>query len=301
MEWLGGETELFDKVDPRKDLDMKFLKYTFFRGLVLPTIMINEFKSKYGPWAIVTGASDGIGKAVASELAKFGLNLVLVARRKELIDELASRFQKENGIQTRSIELDLSEAESSQKLLLMTSDIEVGLFAAIAGFGTSGNLIDSDLKKELNMIDVNCKSIVQQSYLFGQIFSKQGHGGIILMGSLVGFQGVPHAANYAATKAFVQTLAEGLNIELKKYGVDVLSVAPGPVASGFGKRADMNMTKAAQPEDFAKELILALGKKMTVRPGFLSKFLGYSLAMSPRKSRVFIMDKIMSEMTRHQK
>jgi short-subunit dehydrogenase len=120
------------------------------------------------------------------------------------------------------------------------------------------------------------------------------------MGSLVGFQGTPTAANYAATKAFIQAFAEGIHYELKPFGVDVLSSAPGPVASGFAKRADMKMGQAATPEEVARGTVEALGRQVTVRPGFLSKFLGWSLIMLPRLTRVRLMHAIMGGMTKHQ-
>ena len=102
--------------------------------------------------------------------------------------------------------------------------------------------IDSDLEVELNMIDLNCRSLAQMTHTFGGRFAKRGRGGIVLMSSLVAFQGVPRAANYAATKAYVQSLAEGIRAELKPLGVSVLASAPGPVKSGFGARAGMAIT-----------------------------------------------------------
>ncbi len=181
-----------------------------------------------------------------------------------------------------------------------TKSLNVGLFAGIAGFGTSGEFIHSNIDTELNMIDVNCRSVVESTYYFAQRFTQQKRGGIILMGSLVGFQGTPNAANYAATKAFIQTFAEGLHYELKPFGVDVLSSAPGPVHTGFANRANMSMGQANTPQEVATGTIAALGKRVTVRPTFLSKFLGWSLMTLPRLFRVKIMQLIMGGMTKHQ-
>ena len=113
------------------------------------------------------------------------------------------------------------------------------------------------------------------------------------MSSLVGWQGTPWAAPYAATKAYVQALAEGMHVELKPSGVDVLASAPGPVHSGFASQADMRMGAAAAPADVAKALLAALGRQTTVVPGILSKLLTYSLATLPRTVRTRVMSSVM--------
>jgi short-subunit dehydrogenase len=120
------------------------------------------------------------------------------------------------------------------------------------------------------------------------------------MSSLVAFQGVPRAATYAATKAFIQTFAEGLRLELSGSGVDVIACAPGPVRSGFEARADMRMGAAASPATVARGTLDALGRRTTVRPGFLAKFLEASLLPLPRLARSRIMAIVMGGMTRHQ-
>jgi uncharacterized protein len=111
---------------------------------------------------------------------------------------------------------------------------------------------------------------------------------------------VPWSANYAATKAYVQTLAEALHLELAPAGVDVLVSAPGPVATGFARRANLMMGKALRSSDVARATLEALGRGTTVRPGWLSKLLGYSLAMLPRSGRVRVMSLVMGGMTKHQ-
>ncbi len=121
------------------------------------------------------------------------------------------------------------------------------------------------------------------------------------MSSIVAFQGVPYAANYAATKAYVQTLAEALAVELKPYGVDVLAAAPGPVKSGFEERANMKMSMSLTPSKVAVPILKALGRKTTVLPGVLTKFLVYSLRTVPRWGKIKIMEKVMGGMTAHQR
>ncbi len=157
----------------------------------------------------------------------------------------------------------------------------------------------ADAERECEMLDVNCCAVLLQSLHFGRRFAERGRGGIVLIGSLVGFQGTPLAAHYAATKAYVQTLAEALHVELAPLGVDVLASAPGPVHSGFAARAGMVMGAAAQPADVARATLDALGRKMTVVPGSLSKALTYSLLPLPRRGRVRIMRRVMAGMTKH--
>ena len=145
---------------------------------------------------------------------------------------------------------------------------------------------------------VNCEALLVLTHHFAQVFANRGRGGIILLSSMVGFQGAPFAANYAATKAYVQSLAEALFIELKGSGVDVLAAAPGPVSTGFEQRANMKMDMTMTPAQVGVPILRALGRKGTVLPGFLTKFLTYSLRTAPRWGRVRIMKLVMGGMTK---
>jgi short-subunit dehydrogenase len=258
-----------------------------------------HWKKTYGPWAVVTGASDGIGREVALQLATAGLNVLLVARRREVLESLAETLEAHHGVQARAVAVDLGWQAGVEEVVAASNGLDVGLLVAAAGFGTSGPFLASDLAEELSMIDVNCRAVAALSHHFGRRFARRGSGGLVLMSSIVAFQGVPRAANYAATKAYVQSLAEGLRIELEPHGVDVLASAPGPVHSGFAERAGMRMGQALKPQDVARGTLVALGGYGTVRPGWLSKLLGGSLALLPRWGRVRIMTAVMGGMTRH--
>ena len=258
-----------------------------------------HFQARYGPWAVVTGASDGIGRETALRLAESGIQVVLVARREAVLRELASALSERFGVETHVVAADLSTQGGVEAVVRETRPLDVGLLVASAGFGTSGSFIASPLQLELELLDVNCRAVMALAHEFGRRFAARGRGGIVLMSSLVAFQGVPRAAHYAATKAYVQSLAEGLHIELAPLGVDVVASAPGPIHSGFASRADMQMGFALAPEDVARTTLNALGRKMTVRPGWLSKFLEAALKL-PRGLRVRIMTLVMGGMTRHQ-
>ncbi len=258
-----------------------------------------SFKQRYGPWAVITGATSGLGLAAAEQLAAAGLHLVLVARREPELHALAARLASSHvGIDTRVVVADLAQAAGLATVETETLTLDVGLLVAAAGFGTSGPFVEADLADELSLLDVNCRAVLAQSHHFARRLVKRGRGGIILFGSLVGYQGAPRAAHYAATKAYVQSLAEALHVELALRGVDVLASAPGPVATGFATRARMTMGQADRPETVARATLAALGRKMTVTPGPRSKLLTWSLMTAPRRLRVRIMGAIMGGMTK---
>jgi len=257
----------------------------------------SALKQRFGPTALITGASDGIGRACAVQLAEHGFDLILVARRESVLQELALDLGTRFGVDVHIMALDLSDPAAVPDLLRQTETTQVGLVVAAAGFGSIGHFLKQDVASEINMVDVNCRSVVELSYGFGRRLAAQGRGGIVLFGSLVGFNGAPLSATYAATKGFVQSFAEGIAEEMRPDGIDVLSVAPGPVGTGFAARAGMQMGQAATPEMVARTALAALGRRTTVRPGFLAKFLGWSLALLPRWGRVRIMGVIMKGMT----
>jgi short-subunit dehydrogenase len=227
------------------------------------------------------------------------MNLVLVARRAERLTALGALLAAEHGVETVTHVADLGGMAAVQQLADDTAGLDVGLLIAAAGFGTSGPLLDASLDEEVEMIALNCASVVAQTWLFGRRFAARRRGGIVLLSSLLAFSGVPRAANYAATKAYVQSLAEGLRLELSAAGVDVIASAPGPVHSGFARRANMQMSLAVQPDVVARVTLDSLGRKTTVRPGALSKLLGWSLATAPRWAQSIILGQVMKSMTSH--
>ncbi len=257
------------------------------------------WRERYGPWAVVTGASSGIGRATAEQLAQSGMHVVLVARNADALNELAARLRAQQHVEVRVIATDLARLDGVAAVELGTTDLDVGLLVAAAGFGTSGPLVGAPLERELEMLDVNCRAVLMLTHHFGHRLKQRGRGGIVLFGSIVGFQGTPYAAHYAATKAYVQSLAEALHVELAPYGVHVLASAPGPTASGFAARSDMRMGATVSPDVVAGSTLAALGRQVTVHPGLLTKLLTYALALLPRGGRVRIIGMVMHGMTSH--
>lgn len=251
----------------------------------------------FGSWAVVTGASSGIGRAIARRLAGEGISVVIVARGQSALDEVAAEIRAAGGAEARTLALDLSRGDGIAALLAATSGLDVGMLVAAAGFGTSGPFIESSLDQELEMLAVNCRAVLALTHGFARRFVERRNGAIVLMSSIVAFQGTPWAAHYSATKAYNQTLAEALHVELAPHGVTVLASAPGPTDSGFAARAGMQMGRAITPDDVASGTLAALGRKATVLPGALSKVLTWSLAPLPRAAKVRIMGMVMRRMT----
>ncbi len=256
----------------------------------------SDLARRYGPAALVTGASDGIGRAFAAELAAAGLDLLLVARRDRLLAEIAADLAVRHGVRVEVLAADLGDPDAVARVAAAAEAMDIGLLVAAAGFGTSGPFLANALEEELSMLDVNCRAVLALTHRLGQRFAARGRGGVVLMSSILAFHGAPYAAHYAATKAYIQSLAEGLAVEWKPRGVDVIASAPGPTRSGFAARAGMVMDRAEDPATVARATLAALGRGTTVRPGLLTKLLAGSLATAPRPLRVRIMAGIMAKM-----
>lgn len=265
---------------------------------VRPARRRRRLQQRYGAWAVVTGASSGIGRWLARGLAEEGLHVVLAARSSAALLELADELRADFGVDARAVACDLARIEGVDRLCEAARDLEVGVLVHAAGFGSGGPLIAGDENVEAEMLAVNCGAALRLALRFGRRFAERRRGAIVLLSSLVAFQGVPNSANYAATKAYVQSLAEALRVELRGVGVDVLSSAPGPVHSGFAARAGMTLGFAENAEDVARGTLDALGRTGTVRPGWISKGLEASLRLLPRVLRVRVMGLVMGGMVR---
>ena len=250
-----------------------------------------RFYSRYGPWAVVTGASSGIGRALAVRIAEAGVNLVLVARSQSVLAQIASELSEKNDIECRVVAADLASEGGVDLLLAATRELEVGLLVEAAGFGTSGLFIDSPLDREFDMLNVNCRALMALSWHFGRRFAEQGRGGMILLSSIVGFQGMPHAAHYAATKAYVTSFSEALRIELRGHGITVLAVCPGPVHTGFGTAAQRSEREKKIPgrecfyvpkEQVVEESLAALwSKRARIYPGLKTAAVAVLISAAP--------------------
>jgi short-subunit dehydrogenase len=201
-----------------------------------------------GKWALVTGASAGIGTALAQELAAGGTNLVLTARRKERLEELAKKLVAAHKVSTEVFAIDLAERDAPGKIFAFTRDkgIEVGLLINNAGFGSYGEFVHSDLRWLMDMVQVNCSAVVHLTHLYLPEMVRRRRGDVLILASTASFQAVPYMSTYAATKAFDLLFAEGLAEEMKPYGIRVCALCPGSTESEFREVA--NQTHVAVPE-----------------------------------------------------
>jgi len=196
-----------------------------------------------GSWALVTGASKGIGKVFAEVLASRGVNVVLVARSKDALTAYAENLSEKYGIRAVAIGADLASprAPVNIQIKLAVQNIEIDLLINNAGFGLSGSFLSHDLKQEQSQIQVNVQALIAMSHIFGRSMAARGRGGIINLASNSSFQPLPYMAGYAATKAFVLYFSEAIQHELAEKGVHVMASCPGPTATSFFEGTSTNM------------------------------------------------------------
>jgi uncharacterized protein len=187
----------------------------------------NDFVDKYGPVALVTGASSGIGRSFAAALAARGLDLVLAARRVQRLEGLASRLAQQYGVQAKVCQVDLSLAGAAEQIIDATASLDVGLIVSNAGFGLKGAHAKNDIQAMTAMLMVNCNTPMLLAHGFIPRLRKRGKGGIIFTSSVEALIGCPFSSAYSASKAFVNGLGEGLWGELTPDGIDVLTICPG--------------------------------------------------------------------------
>jgi uncharacterized protein len=245
-------------------------------------------KAWQGKWALVTGASAGIGEAIAVELAEAGVNLILTARRRERLDALAERLRLAHSIQTQVIVADLAQPEAPQQIFDATegTGVPVELLVNNAGFGKYGEFLHSDLERDTTMVQVNCAAVVHLTGLFLPRMTVRRRGSIMIVSSLAAYQPVPYMAVYAATKAFDLLFAEALAEEVKPSGVRVSALCPGPTESEFGQVAGSRPgenRKFQTAEEVARRGLegLALGNSWVI-PYLGGKLLVFAQRFVPR-------------------
>jgi short-subunit dehydrogenase len=261
------------------------------------------FRARYGPWALVAGASAGLGAAFASQLAALGLHVILVARRATELEALAARLRVEHGVETRTLTLDLAEQDAAATLDQRTSDLDVGLLIYNAARAPVGPFLDLTLEEHATELAVNVRTPMELAWRFGRRFTARGRGGVILMSSLGGALGTALTSNYAATKAYTLTLAEGLWEELRAQQVDVLAVLPAAIAtlpaqaSGGARPQRAAAATTLSPEQVAREALAALGHGPSITPGRATKLASFFMRrVLPRPTAIRMMGRVMRQM-----
>jgi short-subunit dehydrogenase len=250
---------------------------------------MKDLARRFGPWALVTGASSGIGEHFARALAARGFHLVLTARRVALLEALAARLREEHGVRVEVVGVDLSRQDFLGSLLDACADKDVGLVVANAGFGLKGEHHTLEPTRLTEMINVNCHAPMLLAHAFAPRLVARGRGGLLFTGSIEAFRGFPYSSAYAATKAFVTILGEGLWGELRRHGVDVLVLSPGstdtnaPIAQGIDRSALVGLM---QPAEVAERALARLGRQPVFIPGLINRLLVGLFTVLPRKLAV---------------
>lgn len=190
--------------------------------------MTSDFAQRYGPWALIIGASEGVGAAYALAVAGRGLNVVLVARRQAVLDEVATDIRARTGVRTRTIAVDLTGHDAMDRLAAGTADLEVGMVFYCAGADpVFAPFLDHPVEVPLAMVHRNCVVPMQVCHHFAGPMRDRGRGGLVLVSSGAALAGGPNMVGYGATKAFDLVMAEALWAELHDLGVDVLALVLG--------------------------------------------------------------------------
>ncbi len=250
---------------------------------------MKDFHIQYGSWALVTGASSGIGLEFAKQLAKEGLNLIIVARRKEILDANAKELESQYNVQVKSIGLDLTKPNAVAELANKTEDLDIGLVIPNAGIETHGHFLKIDIEQQIKMLQLNCIVPMQMAHLFGQRLVHRGHGGIIFVASTFAYQAVPYFSNYAASKSYILFLGEALHEEFKAKGIDVTILSPGLTQTEMPQKMEMDLSKLPMKAMDVKPVVkMALSAfkrgKALVIPGNSNKLMAMvSQRLMPRQ------------------
>lgn len=253
--------------------------------------LTTPFAQRYGPWAIVAGASEGLGAAFAHALAGQGLNLLLVARRPAPLEALRDALVKKFAVEVRLLASDLGATDAPQALAAAAADLEVGLLVYNAAWSPIGRFVDQPVEALLQAVDVNVRTPTAVVHHFARPMAQRRRGGIILLSSLTAFQGTPFVATYGATKAFNLALGEALWFELRDAGVDALAVCPGVTRTpGLLKASPEGGPGMLEPEQVVTEALAALAQKPFIVPGTFNRVASFLLGrLMPRAWTVRLM------------
>lgn len=258
-----------------------------------------SFAEKYGPWALITGASEGTGSAFARQIAAQGVNLILIARREGPLAALAEEIRA-LGVDCVTASVDLAQPDAADKVAAAAGDREVGLFIANAGADTvNTRFLDADTARWDELVNLNVVTTMRNCHHFAAPMVERGRGGIILVGSGACYLGLSGLSVYTASKAFALTFGEALWAELRHHGVEVLNLILGRTDTPAhrksleqtGQKADMS--GMAQPEDVARLGLERLPHGPTQNWGETDETVGMSLASSAqRRARILTIEQM---------
>lgn len=256
---------------------------------------------RYGPWAVVAGASEGLGAAFAERLASEGFHLVLIARRREKLEPLCSDLRQRHSIEAHPLCMDLARPDLADAVDAETRELEVGLVVYNAALSVIGPFLEQDLEAHLRVVDVNVRGPLALAHRFGGRMAARGRGGLVLMSSLSGLQGSALIASYAASKAFNLVLGEGLWDELRGRGVDVLVCSAGatrtPNYEASAPKKTSPMATVMEPEAVVERALGALGRRPGTIPGLGNRLAAFLMQrIMPRRAAVRTMGRATRDM-----
>jgi uncharacterized protein len=250
----------------------------------------SDFQARYGPWALVAGGSEGLGLAQANALAARGIDLVLVALEDRELGLVAEDLRARHGVKGVGLAADLGTDAGLALTIAAAVEREVGLLVVNAAAAPVGEFLAVSLAVHRTLIALNCRAAMELVLHFGRAMAARGRGGVVLTSSMAGFQGTALVAHYAASKAYLRVLAEGLWAELGPRGVDVLAVCPGPTDTpGYRRQnpvTEGQVLPPQQPAAVAEETLEALGRRPVLIPGRRNRLAGLATALLPRKLRI---------------
>lgn len=261
---------------------------------------MSAFRDRYGALAVVAGASEGLGAAFGEALAARGMDLVLLARRKDALDDLAAGLRRAHGVRVDTVAVDVASDAFIPALLGAIGDRAVGVGVYNAALSIIGPHFDQGLEDVLRVVDVNVRAPLRFAHALVPGMRARKRGGLVLMSSLAGFQGGPRIATYAASKAFTTVLAEGLWAELKDEGVDVVAAAAGAIKTPNYARIKTSPDYplgTLEPRAVADAALDGLGHGPVVVPGGMNRMVRALLGrVLPRTSAIAIMGKSTREL-----
>jgi len=249
-----------------------------------------------GKWALVTGASAGIGAALARELAKHGAKLILTARRRNRLETLAAELTAK-GSEVRIVTADLNDPDAPQKIYDATegAGLTVDILINNAGLGQYGAFVQNEIVQELSQVRVNCEAMVRLTRLFVPRMVERRRGWVLVLASTASFQPVPYISTYAATKAFDRIFALGLAAEVARFGVKVTALCPGPTESEFFDVAHAGAFKGKNlqtAEEVARLAVAALARgQRTLIPYFRGRFNAFLVRFLPARLITYYVEK----------
>ncbi|MDM8000998.1 MAG: SDR family NAD(P)-dependent oxidoreductase [Dehalococcoidia bacterium] len=254
--------------------------------------VVQTFKQKYGPWALITGAAWGMGAEYSRQIGAMGLNLVLVDMRGDDLRKVADEVRRGGRVEVREVVTDLSRPDFMSALRPATDGLEIGLLVSNAAHLPVGLFFEQSLEDKIRMIEVNCRAPLILVHEFGAKMLARRRGGIILMSSGSATQGVAYIASYAATKAYNLVLAESLWDELREHGVDVLGFMPGATRTTGFELSKPRLERSAvapvnDPKPTVAEALRVLGKTPSWIPGRRNRWiLTLAQRLLPRKQMI---------------